>query len=298
MRFHFNSLLSFLFLWGISLSSPAGLMGQDPEEVPLEKDTVVLQSIYRFDKEYRTADILIASSSSTLLIAAHYSHRDDLTTADVIDLNPEDIPAYEREAVFNESVKAQDMSDVLLASSFLFPLATTFAVPKEGAKKKNLLYLYFQTLAFTNSLNIFAKVVSSRKRPYVYNPEVSIGRKTNSDAQASFYSGHTVNVAAMTFLTAKVLNDYYPESKIVDWVAWPVAATLPALQGHWRVKAGKHFVTDVALGYVIGAVTGFGIPYLHHFSRHSGAKKKNSSVSLNLQPVVGSVNGFALRARF
>ncbi|MGK7390256.1 MAG: phosphatase PAP2 family protein [Candidatus Cyclobacteriaceae bacterium M2_1C_046] len=282
----------------ILLFIPNLVSGQQVKDDRAPADTIVVKSIYRFDNEYRRADVFISSISSTLLVAAHYLQRDDLTEDDVINLTPEDISRFERGAVFNNSTSAQSLSDVLLVSSFVFPLAAAITVPDQGVSKTNLLFLYAQTVLVTNSLNVFTKVVSSRKRPYVYNPDVSLSQRTSRDALASFYSGHTVNVAAMTFLTAKILDDYYPESRLVDWVVWPLAAMLPAVQGYWRVQAGKHFISDVILGYGIGAVTGFMIPWLHHYERNLGTKKKNSKVSLKLQPFVGGLNGLSLTARF
>ena len=38
---------------------------------------------------------------------------------------------------------------------------------------------------------------------------------------------------------------------------------MPAVVGYLRVKAKKHFLIDVVVGYVTGAVIGFGIAELH-----------------------------------
>ncbi len=58
---------------------------------------------------------------------------------------------------------------------------------------------------------------------------------------------------------------------------WSFSAYIPALTGYFRVKAGKHFTTDVMAGYAVGAFTGWLIPHLH--------KKKADSMlgKLNLQ---------------
>ncbi|MEZ4880043.1 MAG: phosphatase PAP2 family protein [Chitinophagales bacterium] len=44
---------------------------------------------------------------------------------------------------------------------------------------------------------------------------------------------------------------------------WTGAAIIPAITGLCRYGAGKHFFTDVIVGYAIGSAIGIGIPQLH-----------------------------------
>jgi membrane-associated phospholipid phosphatase len=101
-----------------------------------------------------------------------------------------------------------------------------------------------------------------RTRPFVYQHELSIEERMSTSARQSFWSGHTSQTATMCFLTAKLYADYHPDSK---WkpVMWTAAATIPAATGIFRMTAGKHFPTDVLVGYVTGAAIGFFIPRLH-----------------------------------
>ena len=64
------------------------------------------------------------------------------------------------------------------------------------------------------------------------------------------------------FFTAKTLTDYVDRPG-VEAVAWTTAALLPAATGFFRYKAGKHFPSDVIVGYVVGATVGVLIPHLH-----------------------------------
>ena len=82
------------------------------------------------------------------------------------------------------------------------------------------------------------------------------------DARKSFFSGHTSMTAANSFYAAKVYADMYPDSKWKPWV-WTAAALLPAVTAQQRMAAGKHFFTDVLVGYGVGALIGWGIPQLH-----------------------------------
>ena len=51
---------------------------------------------------------------------------------------------------------------------------------------------------------------------------------------------------------------------------WTGAAIVPALVGFTRVKAGKHYWTDVLTGYAVGALVGTLTPFLHRreFRKH------------------------------
>jgi membrane-associated phospholipid phosphatase len=51
--------------------------------------------------------------------------------------------------------------------------------------------------------------------------------------------------------------------RAVRAAAWAGAALLPAVTGYFRMRAGKHFLSDVAVGYVAGAAIGLSIPLLH-----------------------------------
>ncbi len=86
--------------------------------------------------------------------------------------------------------------------------------------------------------------------------------KIDPEARLSFFSGHASNTAAMSFFTAQTLVQNRPDMQNKGLV-WATAATLPALTALWRVKAGKHFPTDVIVGYGIGALIGVLVPNLH-----------------------------------
>ena len=69
-------------------------------------------------------------------------------------------------------------------------------------------------------------------------------------------------VAGTSFLTARLYSDFHPDSKWKPAV-WAAAATIPAVTAYLRVQGGKHYPTDVAAGYAVGALTGYFIPKLH-----------------------------------
>ena len=113
-------------------------------------------------------------------------------------------------------------------------------------------------------LTNLTKTLSKRVRPYVYNEQVPLDVKTALNSRYSFFSGHTSMSAYFTFVGAQMYNDLYPNSNKKPLV-WTAAAVIPLITGFSRMRAGKHFPTDVIVGYAVGAVLGILVPRIHRF---------------------------------
>ena len=108
--------------------------------------------------------------------------------------------------------------------------------------------------------------------------------RTSKGGRESFFSGHTSQTAAATFLFANVITDYHPTMRPgLKTGLWIFAATVPAVEGYLRVQAGKHFPTDVITGYVIGATSGWAITRLHRY------QKTHSKMDLGFLPYKGGM---------
>ena len=68
--------------------------------------------------------------------------------------------------------------------------------------------------------------------------------------------------ASMSFMMAQTYADFHPNSNAKPYI-WASAAIYPAIVGWMRVKAGKHFPTDVIVGYLAGAAVGMLVPRIH-----------------------------------
>ena len=123
--------------------------------------------------------------------------------------------------------------------------------------------MYAETMLFAYGVKEFAKAVFDRPRPYMYFDDFPIEEVQKGDWNSSFFSGHTtLSFAAATF-TTYVFCKYKPESK---WKI-PVIAisyTLAAATAGLRILSGNHFATDVAVGAVVGSITGLLIPFWHY----------------------------------
>ena len=131
-------------------------------------------------------------------------------------------------------------------------------------------------MATTGAIYSITAGLVNKSRQYVYDENLNLNRRLNASEQRSFFSGHTAVTATATFFVAKVYQDFNPGSPGIPYV-WAGAIVLPATVGALRIEAGQHFLTDVLLGYAIGAGIGYFVPELH--------KKKNQS--LRLSPVSG-----------
>ena len=173
-----------------------------------------------------------------------------------------DINGIDNLALRTHSLRAKKTSDIVLFSSQAVPLI--YLVDKNPRQHfGQLLLLYSETVLITDGLTTLTKYIVRRPRPYVYATDSNPAYDIHSvNARASFVSGHTSSTAASTFFVARTFSDYYPDSR---WkpVVWTAAAAIPAFIGYLRVRAGKHYPTDVLGGYLLGAAVGYSLPYLH-----------------------------------
>jgi PAP2 superfamily len=172
-------------------------------------------------------------------------------------------PAWDRSATRQSSATARRASDVLLYASLATPAALMLSSRNRQVREGGtLVVMGIETLALTSGLTQNAKYLTRRVRPYGYQPDVPNALKFDTDTWHSFFSGHTSMSTAACFYTAQVYSDLYPESRWRPFV-WGTAVALPATVGYLRYRAGRHFPTDILVGYAVGAFCGWFVPYLH-----------------------------------
>ncbi len=233
------------------------------------------QNPYELSWQY-DLPLLSAGLAGGVLAVTYDFNVESLTLSEINALDKNDVNSFDRKATSFNSASARTKSDILLFSSFSYPFL--FLIDKPSRKGFLEIGVMTAEVFLTNSsITALTKGLVKRPRPYVYNPEVDLEKKMSANAQFSFYSGHTSSVSSMTFFSAKVFSDYYPDSK---WkpVVWISAALLPVATGYFRVKGGRHFPTDVITGYVTGAIVGYLIPQMHK------KKDNNKKVSFSIYP--------------
>lgn len=222
--------------------------------------------------------IFLSTGAITSGLSFYLKDNIEPLTIDKINLlDRNSINSFDRKATQYSSRNAKLGSDVFFYSAaalpafFLINKRTRNEIPKIG-------FLYIEANLINVGITLTTKNISLRTRPFVYNSDFDLEEKLEKNARQSFFSGHTSLVATNCFFTAKVFSDYHPNSKWKPFV-WSAAIVAPAITGYLRVRAGRHFPTDVMTGYAAGALVGFFTPHLH--------KKMNRNVELSVLPMGG-----------
>jgi len=176
-------------------------------------------------------------------------------------LNYGRLPRIDRSATRNWSLGAHRASNVLFGVATAASLATA-VVNQHGEQPLLPVVIIMQSGSFSAGLTNTVKELVRRPRPYLYNTTVPSSLHHPGEDAVGFWSGHTANMAAISFSCAHLVqrSNASPTLKTVTWIG---AALAPAAMAHLRVRAGRHFPTDVLTGYVVGAAVGFAVPYFH-----------------------------------
>lgn len=127
--------------------------------------------------------------------------------------------------------------------------------------------MYSETVALTLALTNVVKMAVRRPRPLAYtalaehkdDPNYS---NTSTDSSLSFFSGHSSMTGAIG-ATATYLAFARSPGKLRPWLTLSFFTALTTFVSYERVRAGKHFPTDVIAGAMAGAGIGVVVPHLH-----------------------------------
>ncbi len=187
------------------------------------------------------------------------------TQAELDALQSSQIPVWDQWALGRWNEAAGHRSDLLFYGAALWSSATVLLPAiKENRWQASIptAVMWVEMNALTLVSTEWTKNFISRPRPFAYYSAAPLEARTGVDARKSFFSGHTSMTAANSFYAAKIFADLYPDSKMKPWV-WAAAAVIPAVTAQQRMAAGKHFLSDVLVGYAVGAFMGWGIPHWH-----------------------------------
>lgn len=204
---------------------------------------------------------IIGTAVGLSSISAYFNAKNDIITLNEIKaLDANQVWKFDRWVTKQYNLKARKSSDIALFSSFLLPL-TTLANENGKAEFGKVSLMTLQTIVLNSSITNIVKVTAKRPRPYLYNQDVALQLKLRKADRYSFFSGHTSTTAAMSFLTAQMHTDFNDGKGNV--AIWSIAAAIPTFTAIQRMRAGKHFLSDVLLGYLIGATVGILVPRIH-----------------------------------
>ncbi|MFK7920855.1 MAG: phosphatase PAP2 family protein [Bacteroidia bacterium] len=216
----------------------------------------------------RKRDIGLSLGIGALSLTAHYLQRQltPLTDLQLSQLDPNSVNAFDRPTIGNWNPRAATISDVLLGASLLAPYALPLLKKEFREERLDLWLMGFQTMVYADFATTWTKYSVRRVRPFAYLPsgnDASLFMKQREpDARYSFFSGHTSGAAVASFYAASIYQVYFPESRS-RYIVWGAAILLPAIVGYYRVRAGKHYPSDVMAGYLVGASIGILNPWFH-----------------------------------
>jgi len=221
--------------------------------------------VYKIDE--RGSTILCAG----LAITDFYGHRihrkkdaiplSELMALDQANVNSLDRKIFHFDSGFRDEAIA--LSDYGLYGSALLPLLL-FTDKEIRSDWMGVTLLFFKSqLIGTNIYTWGGPMLQDRFRPITYYQDVpQIDRAKNSNRN-SFFSGHVSTTATGCFFVAKVYCDYHLELGIKKYLFFAAAAVPTVAVAYYRMRALKHFPTDVILGSLVGATAGILIPHWH-----------------------------------
>lgn len=189
-------------------------------------------------------------------------------------LHKNEIPSFDRWAWSPYSSELKDLSDY---SAYLTIGVTAYFAYDDVFWFDNLM-VFSQIMITQSAVAKWTKTITNRYRPFVYDANVSSGKKQERNSQHSFYSMHSSTVfAASTFA-------YYYHSSLhgQDLTAATLLYTPSVATAILRVVSGNHFVSDV----VAGALVGSGISYLicqNYLNKNFNIELGYNSLFINYQ---------------
>ena len=159
---------------------------------------------------------------------------------------------------------AAQVSNLTGASAILLPLAGQFAAGF-GPGLANGSMMYAEAHAASLLLMAATKELVRRPRPYTHSDDPAVqrfAREQGAEAYVSFYSGH----ASAAFTAAVAGSLLYAGRTRDPWsrhLMWGPELLLASTTAQLRVRAGRHYRTDIWVGSAVGTAIGVAVPALH-----------------------------------
>jgi len=164
----------------------------------------------------------------------------------------------------NFSAAAAALSDKLLALNVMMPVFLQMSGGFDTSMG-NATLIYGEAHAFNLLASNTAKIVVRRPRPYTHSTDPRVRAfmdRQGSDAYASFFSGHA-STAFTAAAAGSVLYSARTDELVARHTVWGFSFLLAGMTAQLRVRAGRHYRTDIWLGTFSGLAAGFVVPALH-----------------------------------
>lgn len=173
--------------------------------------------------------------------------------------DPSEINRFDRVTAGRWSPRWATVSD--LGAVTLIGGAAVLLVADEGVLPAlNDAVVIAQSALLATAAPSMLTLAAARPRPFLYGDKAPADVRETSDAGMSFLSSHTsISFALATSMYMAMHRRHPKHAWIVLATGLPIASTV----GVARVMAGRHFITDVLGGAVVGAAMGILVPALH-----------------------------------
>ncbi len=160
--------------------------------------------------------------------------------------------------------RAAKISDATLVLTVASPLLEQLGRDVDDQAGRRAM-IYGQTFGANLLATAAFKYTFGRPRPYTYGTSDSVLEYTagaGKDSHVSFFSGHA-SIAFSSAVSGSLLYAIDSDSTRLRASAWLANMTLAATTAGLRVRAGKHFYSDVFVGALVGSAIGYAVPALH-----------------------------------
>ena len=211
-------------------------------------------------------------------------------------LADEDVRGSVQLSRYHDRRTARDASDVLLGALIAYPVLVDGVAIASGHYgsddvMEQMILIDAEVLAVTSAVQSAVAAVASRERPYGRDCGDDLSEDTRDcrrhTRHRSFFSGH----ASMAFAAAGLTCSHHMNLELYGGGAPDAAVCALSLAGAaatgWlRVMGDVHYVSDIGVGALWGSLTGFGLPWLLHYSQPIAKRRRDeSSLRLHLVPL-------------
>jgi membrane-associated phospholipid phosphatase len=210
-------------------------------------------------------------------------HKAEITDAEIKSLNKDVINSIDTWSLRQDPTQMttfEHYSDYTIAVTVVLPAFLMF--DKQIRKDwLTVLFMYMETMSITPNIyewSFLGPTFIERFRPMTYYDKLTDVQRKAGNNRNSLYSGHVASVAASTFFMVKVYSDFNPSIGDNKYLLYAAATVPPLILGYFRIRALKHFPSDVMVGLGVGALCGIIIPELHRI------QAKNISLGMFSSP--------------
>ncbi|HAN18004.1 MAG: hypothetical protein A2X13_10160 [Bacteroidetes bacterium GWC2_33_15] len=232
-----------------------------------------------------STDILLLSGGISLALSYQYLNNSEtiryLSQNEILKLDRNQINSFDRSATNYWSTELEKTSDYIRDGLQTIP--ALLVIPVIENKSWNNLFtlgiMYIEGYLINSGLTNTTKLIVQRKRPYLYNTNISDDMRIELGAEEgsykSFFSGHTSGSFYNAVFISKVFTDIYGKNTWT-YLLWGISLSAASTTGYLRYKSGYHYPTDILVGAIVGSVAGYFVPVLH--------KSANNKLSVIIKP--------------